>query len=61
METSSANTAPIAGRHAELPIAAILGHHADALLPGRVADDDDTWMLTPPREQTIWPRVWPGL
>jgi hypothetical protein len=24
-------------------------------------DDGDIYALTPPRQQTIWPRVWPGL
>jgi hypothetical protein len=24
-------------------------------------DDGDTFALMPPAEQTIWPRVWPGL
>jgi hypothetical protein len=53
------NDQPIVWRSAGPDIAS--RQTVNPLTAGATPDDDDIFALMPPPQQTIWPRVWPGL
>jgi hypothetical protein len=53
------NDQPIVWRSTDPDIAG--RQTANPLTADAKPDDDDIFALMPPPQQTIWPRVWPGL